>query len=155
MAVDEGFEDELARLAWEVTLAFPPAPPGVLTYNKFSLSLRSVTEAEQPRPGQGDVLGIAALCKREGAQEPGASPSAQTGEKARNWESYTRAHFPRQFKVIDQILQDNAGGQAAHCMQKSVDRPFDDRRWTALHWAAFGGHKGGHILKSEYYGDFP
>jgi hypothetical protein len=105
------------------------------------------------------VLGIAALCKREGAQEPGASPSAQTEEKARNWESYTRAHFPRQFKVINQILQDNVGGQedreAAHCMPKSVDRPFDDRRWTALHWAAFGGHKGRHILKSEHYSDFP
>ena len=105
------------------------------------------------------MLGIAALCKREGAQEPGASPSVQTEEKARNWESYTRAHFPRQFKVINQILQDNVGGQedreAAHCMPKSVDRPFDDRRWTALHWAAFGGHKGLHILKSEHYSDCP
>ena len=33
MAVDQEFEDELARLAWEVTLADPPPPPptGVLT----------------------------------------------------------------------------------------------------------------------------
>jgi hypothetical protein len=33
MAVDQEFEDELARLAWEVTLAVPPPPPptGVLT----------------------------------------------------------------------------------------------------------------------------
>jgi hypothetical protein len=31
MAVDQEFEDELARLAWEVTLAVPPPPPGILT----------------------------------------------------------------------------------------------------------------------------